>query len=104
MLKGILQNDLFYCNHLGVSESDEQDIMSFTVKDPSGEGLVRYLQRMAFPEEDAGTMRTYMIRDNYSSELAGYFSVKAGLISINEIHTENGENFDTGATGTVLMA
>ena len=26
MLKGILQNDLFYCNHLGVSENDERDI------------------------------------------------------------------------------
>ena len=27
MLKGILQNDLFYCNHLGVSENDERDIL-----------------------------------------------------------------------------
>lgn len=44
MLKGILQNDLFYCNHLGVSENDERDILSFTVKDPNGEGLVRYLR------------------------------------------------------------
>jgi hypothetical protein len=38
----------------------------------------------AFPEEDAGIMRTYMVRDNSSSELVGYFSIKAGLISLNE--------------------
>ena len=95
MLKGILQNDLFYCNHLGVSEHDEQDILSFTVKDRTGQGLVNYLRFMAFPEEDAGTMRTYMVRDNYSSELVGYFSLKAGLISINEISTESEAAFDT---------
>ncbi len=29
MLKGILQSDLFFCNHIGVSESDEvRDRMS----------------------------------------------------------------------------
>ena len=95
MLKGILQNDLFYCNHLGVSENDERDILSFSVKDPNGKGLVRYLRYMAFPEEEAGTMRTYVVRDNFSSELVGYFSVKAGLISVNEVHTEEEETFDT---------
>ena len=95
MLKGILQNDLFYCNHLGVSENDEQDILSFTLKDPHGQGLVDYLRLMAFPEEDAGTMRTYIIRDTFSSEMVGYFSLKAGLISVNEVHTEEEVTFDT---------
>ena len=73
MLKGILQNDLFYCNHLGVSEHDEQDILNFTVKDQHGQGLVNYLRFMAFPEEDAGTMRTYVVRDNFSSDLFASF-------------------------------
>lgn len=95
MLKGLLQNDLFYCNHLGVSEKDEQDILNFTVKDPNGQGLVNYLRFMSFPEEDSGTMRTYVVRDNYSSELVGYFSLKAGLISVNEVHTEDEVTFDT---------
>lgn len=40
-------------------------------------------------------MRSYLIRDVYSSELVGYFSVKAGLISVNEVHTVEGETFDT---------
>lgn len=95
MLKGILQNDLFYCNHLGVSENDEKDILNFSVMDPNGYGLVRYLRFMAFAEENAGTMRTYMVRDNFSSELVGYFSLKAGLISVNEVHTEDEVTFDT---------
>ena len=29
-------------------------------------------------------MRTYIVRDNRSSEMVGYFSLKAGLISYNE--------------------
>ena len=29
-----------------------------------------------------------MVRDNYSSELVGYFSLKAGLISLNEHEEE----------------
>ena len=95
MLKGILQNDLFYCNHLGASENDERDIKDFTVIDSNGEGLISYLRYLAFPDEDSGTMRTYIVRDIYSSELVGYFSLKAGLISVNEVHTENGESFDT---------
>lgn len=40
-------------------------------------------------------MRSYLIRDVYSSELVGYFSVKAGLISVNEVHTVEGVTFDT---------
>lgn len=84
MLRGILQNDLFYCNHLGMSDQDEQDIKNFTVRDKKGAGLLEYIRYYAFPEEDAGIMRTYMVRDNRTSELVGYFSLKAGLISLNE--------------------
>lgn len=32
MIKGILEYELFYCNHLGVSPSDEQDIMTLLSK------------------------------------------------------------------------
>ena len=96
MLRGILQSDLFYCNHLGVSESDEQDIANFSVRDEKGAGLLNYIRYDAFPEEDAGIMRTYMVRDNISSELVGYFSLKAGLISLNE-HEEIVIDEETGA-------
>jgi len=95
MLKGILQSDLFYCNHHGMSERDEHDIMEFTVRDEKGLGLLDYIRYYAFPEEEAGIMRTYMVRDNLSSELVGYFSLKSGLISLNE-REEVFVNKDTG--------
>lgn len=102
MLKGILQSDLFYCNHLGASESDEQDIMNFTVRDIRGAGLQEYIRHYAYPDEDAGTMRTYIVRDNRSSELVGYFSLKAGLISLNEVEEEITDS-DTGEKETISV-
>ena len=96
MIKGILEYELFYCNHLGASPSDEQDIMNFTLKNAkTGHGLLDYLQHFAFPEEDAGVMRTYLVRFKPTDELIAYFSLKAGLVSINEHETEDGISFDT---------
>lgn len=95
MLRGILQSELFYCNHLGVSEQDEADIMNFTIERDEGSGLLDYIQHHAFPEEDAGIMRTYIVRDNKSSEMVGYFSLKAGLISLNERQIETTDD-ETG--------
>ena len=95
MKKGIMQNKLFFCDHLGNSEDDERDIMNFTVKRQSGMGLVNYLKYRAFPDELMGNMRTYIVRDSRTMELAGYFSLKSGLISLNEVLTDEGTDFDT---------
>ena len=91
----VLQNETFYCDHLGASEGDRQDILSFSVRDERGDGLVNYLRRFAFSDEAEGNMRTYLVRDNQTAELAGYFSLKAGLVSFNEIKTGSGAAFDT---------
>jgi len=93
VLKGILQDKFFYCNHLGASERDEQDIMSFVVC--RGPGLERYLRYAAFPEEDRGEMRTYIVRDKETKALAGYFSLKAGMISTDE-HEDYEYDMETG--------
>ena len=108
MLKGKLQSELFYCNHLGVSENDERDIMNFVIRDEKGAGLLDYIQHIAFLDAEAGTMRTYIIRDNRSSELVGYFSLKAGLISYNEhdvavVDEATGEEKIDETTGETVM-
>ena len=89
----ILDNGMFHCAHLSVS--DEQDIEAFSGRAQEGEGLVNYIQHFAFPDEERGGMRTYIIRDNDTLELVGYFSLKAGLVSLNELETEEGSVFDT---------
>ena len=90
----LLQSDTFYCDHLGASEDDRRDILNFSARDERGEGLVSYLQHFAFSDEEEGTMRTYLVRDKRTSKLVGYFSLKAGLVSLNETKTEMGVAFD----------
>ena len=108
MHKRKLQSELFSCSHLGVSENDEKDIMNFVIRDEKGAGLLDYIQRFAFPDEDAGTMRTYIVRDRRSAEMVGYFSLKAGLISYNERDVEvvdeaTGEAVLDENTGEAMM-
>ena len=95
MLKEILRNDLFYCEHLEDTTRNKKEVNGFSVCNDGGTGLVNYIQNKAFQDEARGMMRTYLARDSFSSELAGYYSLKAGLISVNEVHTENGDTFDT---------
>lgn len=94
MRKGILQGDFFYCDHLGASCHDEHDVLNFSVDRPEGFGLVSYVQRYAFSDEAFGVMRTYVVRDLQTSELVGYFSLKSGLVSLNEreVEVQEGES------------
>lgn len=91
----LLSNDIFYCDHLGASEQDKNDIQAFSVKDVRGEGLVNYIKNFAFDDEARKRMRTYLVRAKDTSELVGYFSLKAGLISFNEGDPNEIANFDT---------
>ena len=91
----MLRNNIFYCDHLGASERDSQDVLDFSVGDRRGEGLVSYLQQFALQDEQEGNMRTYLVRENRSAELVGYFSLKAGLVSFNEQSSGNEAGFDT---------
>ena len=85
----------FYCYPLdGATEEDERDVMAFRPVDPRGAGLAAYLQRRAFPDEAAGEMRTYLVRDRFTGELAGYFSLKAGLVTHGEAIEGGRAEFD----------
>ena len=84
-VKGVLHNKWFYCDHLGSSENDLTDIKTFSVRDPDiAGGLSNYLQNQAFDDENSNAMRTYLVRDYYTDELVGYFSIKSGMVSLNE--------------------
>ena len=73
----------------------DDEIRSFSVKHKEGQGLVNYLYGYAETDEENNVMRTYIVRDNYSNEFVGYFSLKAGMISINEQKIGEKEYFDT---------
>ena len=99
--KGLLRNKWFYCDHLGTYARDAQDIQQFTVRNPEiASGLANYLKNHAFADEANNAMRTYLVREYMTDELVGYFSIKSGMVSLNEreITDESGNTqitFDT---------
>ena len=65
----VFQDSAFYCDHLGASQNDRQDILNFSVSDRRGDGLMNYLQNFAVTDEKDGVMRTYLVMDNLTSFL-----------------------------------
>ena len=76
------------CTHLGARHRDLADISAFEVSHPeTGGGLESYLKQQAMEDEQSGVMRTYLVRFKPSGECVGYFFLKAGLVSLNEVET-----------------
>ena len=84
--EGIIKTELFYAEHLD-AKRDSVDIDAFRIGAPEGQGLSDYLKLYSAGDE-GNVMRTYLVRDNDTDELAGYFSLKAGLASVNETMIE----------------
>ncbi len=90
-------SDWLTFSHLTNSSEDLEAIRDFAVVHPeTGAGLERYLKEFAWKDETEGLMRTYLVRQRYTGECVGYFSLKAGLIAVNErIMQNNSVAFDT---------
>ncbi len=93
----LLQNDFLTFRHLGENqEKDIADISSFEVIHPEiAQGLENYLKQQALQDEREGLMRTYLVHLRDRKECVGYFSLKAGLVSVNEISDQDTVFFDT---------
>ena len=84
------------CHHLGMNKQDLADIEAFEIVHPeTGRGLELYLKQQAMLDERSSVMRTYLVRFKPSGELVGYFSLKAGLVSVNEETISGKVTFDT---------
>ena len=79
------ESDWLVYSHLTHSPEDLEAIRDFAVVHPeTGGGLERYLKEEALADEADGLMRTYLVRHGVTGELVGYFSLKAGLVALNE--------------------
>ncbi|MBQ6334275.1 MAG: hypothetical protein IJI46_04320 [Erysipelotrichaceae bacterium] len=89
------RNELFKAIPIFDSGLKDEEIRLFSVGHKEGQGLVDYLYGYAEAEEGNNLMRTYIVRDVKTDEFVGYFSLKAGMISINESKVNNVDTFDT---------
>ena len=79
-----LESEYFYCEHLFDTFDNEFLIQDFTVKNPSGNGLVYFLQKLASIKEESNEIRTYLVKSKITNEIAGYFSFKNGLFTLED--------------------
>lgn len=77
-------DSLFYVEHLGESSDHAKLIESFEPADPRGKNVVAYLKHNSMRDEINGTARTYLVRDNETDELVGFFTLCAGKVIQHE--------------------
>lgn len=91
-----LKNDLFYCEHLLLTEQSKKEILdTFSVKRHNAKGLEEYIHKNSFVEEQENLGRTFLVRDCDTNEIACFFTLKAGLVSANESIREHDREFDS---------
>ncbi len=81
MDKKLIENEIFYCEPLLAKEENLRLLQKFHVAEETGLGLEMYLKRYAVPDEMSHETRTYLVKDNVTDEIVGYFSLKTGMVA-----------------------
>lgn len=77
-----IETELFYYEHLLDSSENLRLIKEFCVANESGFCLERYLKEFSQKDEESGAARTYLVKDKITHELVAYYSLKAGLFTV----------------------
>lgn len=81
MDKKLIENEIFYCEPLLTNEENLRLIQKFHVAAETGLGLEMYLKKFAVSDELTHEARTYLVKDNVTNEIVGYFSLKTGMVA-----------------------
>lgn len=87
-----IEHPLFTYEHLFDSEENVSQIGNFYVSEKSGLGLENYLKNVSVYDEKENLNATYLLKDKMTKEIAGFFSLRAGLFTIA---AENSTDFDS---------
>lgn len=85
----------FLCKHIFDVPNYRDLIKKFSISRDEGQGLRQYLTSWAEKDEINNESRTYLVLDKNNGELVAYFSLKTGMISINERISLFRREFDT---------
>ncbi len=92
MDKKLIDNEIFYCESLLAKEENLRLLRKFHVAEETGLGLEVYLKHYAISDELSHEARTYLVKDNVTDEIVGYFSLKTGMVASRKkrgfFHTE----------------
>lgn len=77
----LIENEIFYCEPLMADEENLRLVQKFHVAAETGLGLELYLKKYAVSDEMSHEARTYLVKDNVTDEIVGYFSLKTGMVA-----------------------
>ena len=84
----VFETENFKYEHLFESLENMELIKDFTVKNPAGKNLARFIKELAVPHEQNNSERTYLVKDKNTHELAGYFALRNGLFTLQSASGE----------------
>jgi len=74
--------EMFKCEHLDFGVFTKKQIKRFSVKYPSAQNLETFIKKTSKKEEMTKSNRVYLVKDSKSNEVAGYFSLRNGLFTL----------------------
>lgn len=83
-----IESKTYKYEHLLDSKLNIELIKDFTVDANAGRGLEGFLKYIAVQEEENDLNRTYLVKSKRDNEIAGYFSLRNGLFTLE---IENGK-------------
>lgn len=77
----LINNEIFYCEPFLANKANIEAVQKFHVAKETGLGLEMYLKQYAVSDELSHEARTYLVKDNVTDEIVGYFSLKTGMVA-----------------------
>ncbi len=85
-------HEQYVCRLLS-AKTDISDVDDFLITKASGKHIEDYIKDQAFRDQRTGVNRTYLVRDIETNEIAGFFSLKAGMAFNDEVEDKDANNF-----------
>lgn len=85
----VFEHKTFTYEHLNSSPVNEILIQDFSIKNPAGQNLARFLKELAPHNESTNADRTYLIKDKVTKEIVGFFALRNGLFGFTRLAEED---------------
>ena len=75
------EHKIFEYEHLNATPDNVVSIQDFSIKNPAGKNLARFLKELAIHNETSNADRTYLVKDKTTKEIAGFFALRCSMFS-----------------------
>lgn len=114
MLPFLFKKSRLYCEQLRKSDSNLKQIQNFYIEREKEIncksdlntviGLEQYLKRRAWLDDRNNLNKIYLVKDRKTKQIAGYFALKAGMVSIGKSRLKKQEQEELSKLGILPVS